>query len=99
MEDASFEIVDTSVTEDKQRKIAGLINVDEVPEFVKSMLHSSGKPGRVRRLLDKLAETESVSCLRRFLQLHGLYLLKAWLRTYQDNTALCRKVIDVYCTH
>ncbi|KAG0032565.1 histone methyltransferase set2 [Podila clonocystis] len=44
------------------------------------------KVPKSKRLLAKLMATNDRTCLRRFLVLHGLVILKAWLRQYKDET-------------
>ncbi|KAF9286180.1 histone methyltransferase set2 [Mortierella antarctica] len=43
------------------------------------------KVPKSKRLLAKLMATTDRACLRRFLVLHGLVILKAWLRQYKDE--------------
>ncbi|KAF9383777.1 histone methyltransferase set2 [Podila verticillata] len=53
------------------------------------------KVQKSKRLLAKLMATTERACLRRFLVLHGLVILKAWLRHYKDEPDIVMGIMFV----
>ncbi|KAJ3188104.1 histone methyltransferase set2 [Irineochytrium annulatum] len=60
----------------------GLDSVEAVQKFVKAMLNLNTNPSRIQRLLKKLELTTEVNMQRKFLQYHGLSVLKCALAYY-----------------
>ncbi|KAJ3090625.1 histone methyltransferase set2 [Quaeritorhiza haematococci] len=85
-------------TEKVKKPITGLESIEDVEKYVKTMLsstRSTEKPSRVRRLLARL-ELTPVPLQRKFLQYHGLYLLKSCLKNYMNvNLPLCFHVLRI----
>lgn len=78
---------------DKQQS-KGISDIDSVTAYVKKFLQLSENPSRVNNMLDKLLETESTAILRRFVQMHGLVLLRRCLSSFKDNSPICRKTLS-----
>lgn len=53
------------------------------------------KVEKSKRLLAKLMATTERACLRRFLVLHGLVILKAWLKHYKDEPDIIMGIMFV----
>ncbi|KAG0207260.1 histone methyltransferase set2 [Mortierella sp. GBA30] len=53
------------------------------------------KVQKSKRLLAKLMATTERACLRRFLVLHGLVILKAWLKHYKDEPDIIMGIMHV----
>ncbi|KAF9089848.1 histone methyltransferase set2 [Mortierella sp. AD031] len=53
------------------------------------------KVEKSKRLLAKLMATTERTCLRRFLVLHGLVILKAWLKHYKDEPDIIMGIMFV----
>ncbi|ORX79705.1 hypothetical protein K493DRAFT_271030 [Basidiobolus meristosporus CBS 931.73] len=71
----------------------GLTTVEDVCNFVKLMLQISEKPQLAQKMLKKLEETESHLCLRKFIHLHGIIMLKSWLREYKADAAVILQIL------
>ena len=56
------------------------------------MLHAVKIP-HIKRLLEALAATGNVKCLRAFVQLHGVNVLKTWLKKYPSDIPILRMVL------
>ncbi|KAK9722595.1 hypothetical protein K7432_002585 [Basidiobolus ranarum] len=74
-------------------KSKGLATVEDVCKFVKLMLQISEKPQLVQKMLKKLEETESHQCLRKFIHLHGIIMLKSWIREYKSDFSVILQIL------
>ncbi|KAJ3414588.1 histone methyltransferase set2 [Chytridiales sp. JEL 0842] len=74
----------------------GLQNPDDIPKFVKAMLYTTSKKSKLESLLRKLEATESIPVLRKFLQAHGLPVLRSCLAHYlKTDSTLCHRVLRI----
>eukprot|EP00158_Paraphelidium_tribonemae_P008965 Partr_v1_DN28736_c0_g2_i4_m62490 putative SET domain containing 2 len=72
-----------------------LQSVDEVTSFVQRFLQSTdGNSKRALKMIDRLLITDSAPVVRKFVQMHGLVLLKQCLRSFSNDTVICRKVMN-----
>ncbi|KAF8985710.1 histone methyltransferase set2 [Entomortierella lignicola] len=69
----------------EQRKITRGIDDPFLVEKLARIMFMKPKVQKSKRLLAKLVATTERACLRRFLVLHGLVILKAWLKHYKDE--------------
>jgi hypothetical protein len=81
----------------RKRESQPLHKPDQVAKFVKRMLDSKGKPKLVKRLLRTLELTNSNTtlgkeCLKSFVRLHGLTMLKSWLTEWKMDDEIVEKV-------
>ncbi|KAJ3120871.1 hypothetical protein HK098_004187 [Nowakowskiella sp. JEL0407] len=74
-----------------------LLTVEDVQKVVKSMLRiTSNKPNRTRRFLKQIEITESTTILKKFLQYHGLVVLKMCIASYLGiENGICAQVVQV----
>ncbi|KAI8883833.1 hypothetical protein K501DRAFT_248988 [Backusella circina FSU 941] len=83
----------------RNRAVSPLHDPDEVQSFVKRMLDSVGKSHLVIKLLLRLELTSSSEqgkdVLRKFIQLHGLKMLKFWLGEWKKDINILKKVLFV----
>lgn len=82
----------------KRRESEPLHEPDEVQKFVKKMLDSVGKKKFVNKLLRRLELTNANTtigreCLKKFVRLHGLKMLKFWLGEWKNDEEIVEKVI------
>ncbi|KAJ3067742.1 histone methyltransferase set2 [Podochytrium sp. JEL0797] len=78
------------------REERGLQTVEAVKSFVKVMLYSTSKPTKLIRLLQKLEATQSVTMQRKFLQYHGLLVLKNCLAQHsKSNVSICYQTMRI----
>lgn len=80
----------------RKRESQPLHKPDQVAKFVKRMLDSKGKPKLVKRLLRTLELTNSNTtlgkeCLKSFVRLHGLTMLKSWLTEWKMDDEIVEK--------
>ncbi|KAJ3005962.1 UNVERIFIED_CONTAM: Histone-lysine N-methyltransferase setd2, partial [Siphonaria sp. JEL0065] len=74
----------------------GLQTVEAVQSFVKLMLYSTAKPTKLIRLLQKLELTQNPVMQRKFLQYHGLPVLKATLAHHcKSNPSICYQTLRI----
>ncbi|KAJ3136996.1 histone methyltransferase set2 [Physocladia obscura] len=74
----------------------GLQTVETVKAFVKLMLYSTSKPVKLIRLLQKLEATDNPIMQRKFLQYHGLLVLKTCLAQYfKSNASICYQTMRI----
>ncbi|KAF9109112.1 histone methyltransferase set2 [Mortierella sp. AM989] len=69
----------------EQRRITRGIEDPLLVEKLARIMFMKPKVQKSKRLLAKLVATTERACLRRFLVLHGLVILKAWLKHYKDE--------------
>ncbi|KAI8343265.1 hypothetical protein BC941DRAFT_448086 [Chlamydoabsidia padenii] len=84
----------------RKRESQPLHKPDQVAKFVKRMLDSKCKPKLVKRLLRTLELTNSNTtlgkeCLKSFVRLHGLTMLKSWLTEWKMDDEIVEKVLGV----
>jgi hypothetical protein len=83
----------------RHKAVSPLQDPDEVRSFVKRMLDSVGKSHLVLNLLLRLELTSASEhgndVLRKFVQLHGLKMLKFWLGEWKKDTNILKKVLSV----
>ncbi|CAO3647561.1 unnamed protein product [Cunninghamella echinulata] len=84
----------------KRRESEPLHEPDEVQKFVKKMLDSVGKKKFVNKLLRRLELTNANTaigreCLKKFVRLHGLKMLKFWLGEWKNDEEIVEKVLGV----
>ena len=78
---------------EKEKPIA---SVDEIPTLVKNLIYGASKSLKVKKALRKLELTDSVPVLRRFLQLHGLNVLKSIINMYTSKDIMvCSRVLEI----
>lgn len=92
--DEDLEDVSSDATK-KKRGPKALETPEDVKSLVKKMLRTEEKKGQINRIIDILLITESVPCLRRFVQLHGISILKAWLSTFPSDYNIIRRVVQI----
>ncbi|KAI9327998.1 hypothetical protein BDR26DRAFT_874677 [Obelidium mucronatum] len=74
----------------------GLQTVEAVKSFVKLMLYSTAKPTKLIRLLQKLELTQNPAIQRKFLQYHGLPVLKSTLAHHcKSNPSICYQTLRI----
>lgn len=76
-------------------KPKGLRSVEQVCTLARLMLRCVGKPVVVDKLLDKIQHTRNIVILRKFVQLHGLIILKNWLIEYKNDESIILNVLKV----
>ncbi|KAF9994769.1 histone methyltransferase set2 [Entomortierella chlamydospora] len=69
----------------EQRRMTRGIEDPLLVEKLARIMFMKPKVQKSKRLLAKLVATTERACLRRFLVLHGLVILKAWLKHYKDE--------------
>ncbi|KAF8935885.1 histone methyltransferase set2 [Dissophora ornata] len=79
----------------EQRKMTRGIEDPILMEKLARIMFMKPKVQKSKRLLAKLMATTERACLRRFLVLHGLVILKAWLRHYKDEPDIIMGIMFV----
>src|SRR5690554_3996807 len=79
----------------EERKFARGIEDPILMEKLARIMFMKPKVQKSKRLLAKLMATAERACLRRFLVLHGLVILKAWLRHYKDEPDIIMGIMFV----
>ncbi|KAI1321335.1 histone methyltransferase set2 [Mortierella claussenii] len=79
----------------EQRKITRGIEDPLLVEKLARIMFMKPKVEKSKRLLAKLMATTERVCLRRFLVLHGLVILKAWLKHYKDEPDIIEGIMFV----
>ncbi|ORZ02031.1 hypothetical protein BCR41DRAFT_313596 [Lobosporangium transversale] len=79
----------------EQRRIARGIEDPLLVEKLARIMFMKPKVEKSKRLLAKLMATTERACLRRFLVLHGLVILKAWLKHYKDEPDIIEGIMLV----
>ncbi|KAI7832381.1 hypothetical protein BC939DRAFT_102354 [Gamsiella multidivaricata] len=79
----------------EQRKMTRGIEDPILMEKLARIMFMKPKVQKSKRLLAKLMATTERACLRRFLVLHGLVILKAWLRHYKDEPDIVMGIMFV----
>ncbi|KAJ1544894.1 histone methyltransferase set2 [Nowakowskiella sp. JEL0078] len=70
--------------------------IEDVQKVVKSMLRMSSKPSKAKQLLQRIEATESIAMQKKFLQYHGLVVLKQCLGFYiTTEHGICAQVVQV----
>ncbi|KAJ3239070.1 histone methyltransferase set2 [Chytriomyces hyalinus] len=74
----------------------GLQTVEAVKVMVKLLLYSTSKPTKLIRLLHKLELTQNPAMQRKFLQYHGLLVLKSCLVHHcKSNVSICYQIMRI----
>ncbi|KAJ3215406.1 histone methyltransferase set2 [Dinochytrium kinnereticum] len=74
----------------------GLENEDAVRKLVKSMVYSTSKGSRVAKLLRRLQLTTLPQMQRKFLQYHGLAVLKSYLMHFaKTDSNICHETLRI----
>ncbi|KAI8621094.1 hypothetical protein BC830DRAFT_1095729, partial [Chytriomyces sp. MP71] len=74
----------------------GLQTVEAVKSMVKLLLYSTSKPAKLIRLLHKLEATQNTAMQHKFLQYHGLAVLKSCLSHYcKSNVSICYQILRI----
>ncbi|KAF9415316.1 histone methyltransferase set2, partial [Entomortierella beljakovae] len=79
----------------EQRRITRGIEDPFLVEKLARIMFMKPKVQKSKRLLAKLVATTERACLRRFLVLHGLVILKAWLKHYKDEPDIIMGIMHV----
>ncbi|KAF9328472.1 histone methyltransferase set2 [Podila minutissima] len=79
----------------EEAKITRGIEDPILMEKLARIMFMKPKVQKSKRLLAKLMATTERACLRRFLVLHGLVILKAWLRHYKDEPDIIMGIMFV----
>ncbi|KAG0299092.1 histone methyltransferase set2, partial [Dissophora globulifera] len=79
----------------EQRKITRGIEDPILMEKLARIMFMKPKVQKSKRLMAKLMATTERACLRRFLVLHGLVILKAWLKHYKDEPDIIMGIMFV----
>ncbi|KAF9195477.1 histone methyltransferase set2 [Haplosporangium sp. Z 767] len=79
----------------EERKFARGIEDPILMEKLARIMFMKPKVQKSKRLLAKLMATAERACLRRFLVLHGLVILKAWLKHYKDEPDIIMGIMFV----
>ncbi|KAF9931977.1 histone methyltransferase set2 [Linnemannia zychae] len=85
---------DYEETYEEQRLTRG-IEDPILMEKLARIMFMKPKVEKSKRLLAKLMATTERACLRRFLVLHGLVILKAWLKHYKDEPDIVMGIMIV----
>ncbi|CAO3565467.1 unnamed protein product [Mortierella alpina] len=79
----------------EERKVTRGIEDPILMEKLARIMFMKPKVQKSKRLLAKLMATTERACLRRFLVLHGLVILKAWLKHYKDEPDIIMGIMHV----
>ncbi|KAG0054485.1 histone methyltransferase set2 [Gryganskiella cystojenkinii] len=79
----------------EQERITRGIDDPFLMEKLARIMFMKPKVQKSKRLLAKLMATTERACLRRFLVLHGLVILKAWLKHYKDEPDIITGIMYV----
>ncbi|KAF8936365.1 histone methyltransferase set2 [Haplosporangium gracile] len=79
----------------EEQSIARGIEDPILMEKLARIMFMKPKVEKSKRLLAKLMATTERACLRRFLVLHGLVILKAWLKHYKDEPDIIMGIMFV----
>ncbi|GJJ68240.1 hypothetical protein EMPS_00586 [Entomortierella parvispora] len=79
----------------EEKKITRGIEDPILMEKLARIMFMKPKIQKSKRLLAKLMATTERACLRRFLVLHGLVILKAWLKHYKDEPDIITGIMYV----
>ncbi|KAJ1564853.1 histone methyltransferase set2, partial [Nowakowskiella sp. JEL0078] len=70
--------------------------IEDVQRVVKSMLRMSSKPSKTKQILQRIEATDSIAMQKKFLQYHGLVVLKQCLGSYLNTEhGICAQVVHV----
>ncbi|KAI8812340.1 hypothetical protein BJ742DRAFT_54709 [Cladochytrium replicatum] len=85
-----------ATAEEEEAAKKGLETVEEVQKMVKALLLNSYKPQKAIRLLRRLEATTALPMQRKFMQYHGLLVLKQCLVHYfKSDAMICSQVLRV----
>ncbi|KAF9146584.1 histone methyltransferase set2 [Linnemannia schmuckeri] len=79
----------------EEQRVARGIEDPILMEKLARIMFMKPKVEKSKRLLAKLMATTERACLRRFLVLHGLVILKAWLKHYKDEPDIIMGIMFV----
>lgn len=79
----------------EEKKMTRGIEDPILMEKLARIMFMKPKVQKSKRLLAKLMATTERACLRRFLVLHGLVILKAWLKHYKDEPDIITGIMYV----
>ncbi|KAI8814863.1 hypothetical protein BJ742DRAFT_192691 [Cladochytrium replicatum] len=95
-DDDDDECARAATAEEEEAAKKGLETVVEVQKMVKALLLNSYKPQKAIRLLHRLEATTELPIQRKFMQYHGLLVLKQCLVHYLKSDAMiCSQVLRV----
>lgn len=77
--------------------VKGIEDVEKIGEFISHAMISSDNSKKLVKAIDKLLATESMVCMRRFLNLRGLFLLRSWLKSMTKDPIIVKKILNL-CT-
>ena len=94
-EEETDAMIEEDEDDDDERRRTGIEDPDRITHVVQVFLRSAEKPRRVNHILDRLLITESTAVFRKFVQLHGLLLLKKCLKNLSDHHTISRKILNL----